>query len=65
MVKNKKVKIGITGVVPPQILNWDKKNLQGKVKVEDMKTSVEKITKELKEKHKVDISNSFSTHWNR
>lgn len=53
--KKQKVKIGITGVVPPQILNWDKKNLQGKVKVEDMKTSVEKITKELKEKHKVDI----------
>lgn len=53
--KKQKVKIGITGVVPPQILNWDKKNLQGKVKVEDMKTSVEKITKELKEKQKVDI----------
>lgn len=53
--KKQKVKIGITGVVPPQILNWDKQNLQGKVQVEDMKTSVEKITKELKEKEKVDI----------
>ncbi|MGT2888335.1 bifunctional 2',3'-cyclic-nucleotide 2'-phosphodiesterase/3'-nucleotidase [Streptococcus didelphis] len=35
------LKIGITGIVPPQILNWDKANLEGKVTVKD---SVEAIT---------------------
>ncbi len=49
------VKIGLTGFVPPQILNWDKQNLEGKVKVEDIKTAAEKVTKTLKEKEGVDI----------
>lgn len=35
------VNIGITGIVPPQILSWDKANLEGKVVVQD---SVEAIT---------------------
>ena len=35
------VKIGITGIVPPQILNWDKANLEGKITVDD---SVEAVT---------------------
>lgn len=49
------IKIGLTGFVPPQILNWDKQHLEGKVKVEDIKKSAEKITKVLKEKEGVDI----------
>lgn len=39
------IKIGITGFVPSQILNWDKQNLEGKVKVEDIKTAADKVTK--------------------
>ena len=35
------VNIGITGIVPPQILNWDKANLEGKITVDD---SVEAVT---------------------
>ena len=34
------VKIGVTGIVPPQILSWDKANLEGKIQVND---SVEAI----------------------
>ena len=49
------IKIGLTGFVPPQILNWDKKNLEGKVTVEDIKTAADKVTKTLKEKEGVDI----------
>lgn len=49
------IKIGITGFVPSQILNWDKQNLEGKVKVEDIKTAADKVTKTLKEKEGVDI----------
>ncbi|WP_052356831.1 bifunctional 2',3'-cyclic-nucleotide 2'-phosphodiesterase/3'-nucleotidase [[Clostridium] dakarense] len=49
------IKVGITGFVPPQILNWDKQNLEGKVKVEDIKTAADKVTKTLKEKEGVDI----------
>lgn len=36
------LKIGITGIVPPQIMTWDKAHLEGKVHVED---SVEAVTK--------------------
>ncbi len=39
--KNVTVNIGITGIVPPQIMNWDKANLEGKVVVQD---AVEAIT---------------------
>lgn len=49
------VKIGLTGFVPPQILNWDKQHLDGKVTVKDIKTSAEEMTKVLKEKEGVDI----------
>ena len=28
------VKVGVTGIVPPQILNWDKSHLEGKVTVD-------------------------------
>ena len=49
------IKVGLTGFVPTQILNWDKQNLDGKVKVEDIKTSADKVTKILKEEEGVDI----------
>ena len=39
----KKVKVGVTGIVPPQILNWDKSNLLGKVTVDDSIQAVEKV----------------------
>lgn len=39
--KDVTVNIGITGIVPPQIMNWDKANLEGKVVVQD---AVEAIT---------------------
>ncbi len=53
--QKEKIKIGLTGFVPPQILNWDKQHLQGKVTVEDIKTAADKVTKKLKEEEKVDI----------
>ncbi|HWK22089.1 MAG TPA: bifunctional 2',3'-cyclic-nucleotide 2'-phosphodiesterase/3'-nucleotidase [Ureibacillus sp.] len=37
------IKVGVTGIVPPQILNWDKSNLEGKVTVDDSVQSVEKV----------------------
>ncbi len=53
--KKQTIKIGLTGFVPPQILNWDKQHLQGKVQVEDIKTAADKVIKKLKEEEKVDI----------
>ncbi len=53
--KKQTIKIGLTGFVPPQILNWDKQHLQGKVQVEDIKTAADKVVKKLKEEEKVDI----------
>lgn len=43
------VKVGITGFVPPQILNWDKLNLEGKVTVKDIKESAKEIVPKMKE----------------
>ncbi|MEC5302858.1 bifunctional 2',3'-cyclic-nucleotide 2'-phosphodiesterase/3'-nucleotidase [Bacillus thuringiensis] len=44
------VKIGVMGFVPPQIMNWDKANLEGKVKAKDIvataKIMVEKMQNE-------------------
>ncbi|WP_429668304.1 bifunctional 2',3'-cyclic-nucleotide 2'-phosphodiesterase/3'-nucleotidase [Bacillus gobiensis] len=45
-----KVKVGYTGFVPPQILTWDKQNLQGKVQAEDIKKAAEKVVPEMKAK---------------
>ncbi|MEH6943367.1 bifunctional 2',3'-cyclic-nucleotide 2'-phosphodiesterase/3'-nucleotidase [Bacillus sp. JJ722] len=42
------IKIGITGFVPPQILNWDKINLEGKIVVKDIKESAEEIVPKMK-----------------
>ena len=41
------VKVGVTGIVPPQILNWDKSHLQGKVTVDDSVQAVEKLIPEM------------------
>ena len=42
------LKIGYIGFVPPQILLWDKINLEGKVQVEDIKKSAEKWVPKMK-----------------
>lgn len=46
--KEQNVKIGIIGFVPPQILNWDKINLDGKVKVADIKETAEKFVPKMR-----------------
>ena len=47
--EERKLKIGVTGVVPTQILNWDKVILDGKVIVDEMDESVKKYSKEMRE----------------
>ena len=42
------VKIGVTGIVPPQILNWDKANLEGKVIVRDSVEAIRDIIPEMR-----------------
>ncbi|MBP2620553.1 bifunctional 2',3'-cyclic-nucleotide 2'-phosphodiesterase/3'-nucleotidase [Streptococcus panodentis] len=42
------VKIGVTGIVPPQILNWDKANLEGKVLVRDSVEAIQDIIPEMR-----------------
>ncbi|WP_386694182.1 2',3'-cyclic-nucleotide 2'-phosphodiesterase [Lonepinella sp. MS14435] len=42
------IKIGYIGFVPPQIVVWDKANLDGKVYVEDIKQTAEKFVPEMK-----------------
>ena len=37
------IKIGVTGIVPPQILNWDKANLEGKIVVKDSVEAVAEV----------------------
>lgn len=37
------LKIGITGIVPPQIMSWDKANLTGKVTVKDAVEAVKEV----------------------
>lgn len=44
------VNIGITGIVPPQILNWDKANLDGKVTVTDSVKAVKSVLPVMREK---------------
>ncbi|MGG5462131.1 bifunctional 2',3'-cyclic-nucleotide 2'-phosphodiesterase/3'-nucleotidase [Clostridium sp. B9] len=46
--KEQNLKVGVIGVVPPQILNWDKINLDGKVKVADIKETAEKFVPQMK-----------------
>jgi 2',3'-cyclic-nucleotide 2'-phosphodiesterase/3'-nucleotidase len=42
------VRVGYIGFVPPQIMVWDKKNLEGKVFAEDIKASAEKLVPQMK-----------------
>ncbi|MGR5178261.1 2',3'-cyclic-nucleotide 2'-phosphodiesterase [Vibrio parahaemolyticus] len=42
------VKVGYIGFVPPQIMVWDKKNLEGKVYAEDIKATAEKLVPQMK-----------------
>lgn len=42
------VKIGVTGIVPPQILSWDKTNLEGKIQVIDSVEAIQKIIPEMR-----------------
>ncbi|WP_064601723.1 bifunctional 2',3'-cyclic-nucleotide 2'-phosphodiesterase/3'-nucleotidase [Photobacterium sp. J15] len=42
------VKVGYIGFVPPQIMIWDKKNLEGKVEAKDIKQTAEKFVPQMK-----------------
>ncbi|MGG0721330.1 bifunctional 2',3'-cyclic-nucleotide 2'-phosphodiesterase/3'-nucleotidase [Bacillus mycoides] len=48
--QKQKVKIGVMGFVPPQVMNWDKANLEGKVKAQDIVKTAEKLVPEMKAK---------------
>lgn len=37
------MKIGVMGFVPPQIMNWDKANLEGQVKAKDIVETAKKM----------------------
>lgn len=43
------VKVGVTGIVPPQILNWDKANLEGIVVVQDSVEAIEAVVPKMRE----------------
>ncbi|MCW8334611.1 2',3'-cyclic-nucleotide 2'-phosphodiesterase [Vibrio sp. SCSIO 43135] len=43
------VKVGYIGFVPPQIMIWDKKNLEGKVTARDIKETAEELIPQMKE----------------
>ncbi|HHK8660626.1 TPA: 2',3'-cyclic-nucleotide 2'-phosphodiesterase [Vibrio parahaemolyticus] len=42
------VKVGYIGFVPPQIMVWDKKNLEGNVVAKDIKQTAEKLIPQMK-----------------
>ncbi len=46
--KKHRIKVGYIGFVPPEILVWDKKNLEGKVKVLDITKAAERFVPEMK-----------------
>ncbi|MET3290384.1 UNVERIFIED_CONTAM: 2',3'-cyclic-nucleotide 2'-phosphodiesterase/3'-nucleotidase [Brevibacillus sp. OAP136] len=48
--KTHKLKVGVIGFVPPQIMQWDKSNLDGKVITKDMIESAKKFIPEMKAK---------------
>ncbi|MFG0773824.1 2',3'-cyclic-nucleotide 2'-phosphodiesterase [Vibrio plantisponsor] len=48
--KAHEVKVGYIGFVPPQIMVWDKKNLDGRVIARDIKKTAEKLIPEMKAK---------------
>ncbi len=43
------VKIGVMGFVPPQIMNWDKANLEGKVKAKDIVATARIMVKKMQD----------------
>ena len=47
--KKTTIKVGVTGIVPPQILKWDKSHLEGKVIAKDAVQSVEKVVSQMKQ----------------
>ncbi|MDK3012011.1 bifunctional 2',3'-cyclic-nucleotide 2'-phosphodiesterase/3'-nucleotidase [Bacillus cereus] len=49
------VKIGVIGFVPPQVMNWDKANLEGKVKTKDIVKTANKLVPKLKNEEHADI----------
>lgn len=48
--KSHKVKIGYIGFVPPQIMVWDRNNLQGKVRVDDITETAKRYVPEMRAK---------------
>jgi 2',3'-cyclic-nucleotide 2'-phosphodiesterase len=42
------LKVGVIGFVPPQIMDWDKPNLEGKVITKDIKETAEKLVPQMK-----------------
>jgi hypothetical protein len=48
--KTHKLNIGYIGFVPPQIMVWDKANLQGKVETRDIVKTAQKYVPEMKQK---------------
>ncbi|MBC6974338.1 bifunctional 2',3'-cyclic-nucleotide 2'-phosphodiesterase/3'-nucleotidase [Bacillus sp. Xin] len=46
--QKQKVKIGVMGFVPPQIMGWDKANLEGKVKAKDIVQTAKKMVPKMK-----------------
>ncbi|WP_242247061.1 bifunctional 2',3'-cyclic-nucleotide 2'-phosphodiesterase/3'-nucleotidase [Bacillus cereus group sp. BfR-BA-01523] len=53
--QKQKVKIGVIGFVPPQVMNWDKANLEGKVKAKDIVETAKKLVPKLKNEEHADI----------
>ena len=47
--KQHSIKIGYIGFVPPQIMQWDKLNLEGKVIAKDITETAKKLVPEMKE----------------
>lgn len=45
--KKSTIKVGVTGIVPPQILKWDKANLEGKITVDDSVQAVEAVVPQM------------------
>lgn len=48
--KDVKLKVGVIGFVPPQIMQWDKANLEGKVIAKDIVETANKYVPEMKKK---------------
>jgi 2',3'-cyclic-nucleotide 2'-phosphodiesterase/3'-nucleotidase len=48
--KTHPIKVGVIGFVPPQIMQWDKANLEGRVVVRDMATTARRYVPEMRAK---------------